>query len=341
MNRTILVVDDDPLFARRIIDVLEESGEPYTMLQALSGPRALEIAARARPDIVITDWDMPGLSGIETIRRLREIPECREVPVIMATGVMTSSEHLRTALDAGAVDYVRKPIDPVEVVARVRAVLLLASSHREVRRQRDELADKTSRLEAALASVQRLSQELADRNRELSTALDAVEKLSRRDPLTQLSNRRDALEHVGRELERARRSRLPIGVALIDVDHFKRINDTCGHDGGDAVLVQVAALLRERVRTQDLAARWGGEEFLLVLPETPRSGAALVAEAVRQAISQHTIAFADVAIRCTITAGVSDVPPGASFDAALKEADLALYRGKQAGRNRVEVAPET
>ncbi len=155
-EKKILVVDDDPGFVRQIVEVLESCGEGYVMVRALGGERALEVARKARPHLMITDWEMPGLSGIETIRKMKADPAIRDIPVIMATGVMTSSESLKTALEAGAVDYVRKPIDGVELVARVRSVLLLADSYSEIRRQRDELADRTARLEKAYVQIREL-----------------------------------------------------------------------------------------------------------------------------------------------------------------------------------------
>jgi len=152
----ILIIDDQPINIELIVKILEETNEPYTMYQAINGEMGYEVAKKTIPDLIITDWEMPGLSGIETIRQIKLDDITKNIPVIMASGVMISSENLRTALEAGAVDFIRKPIDKIELIARVRSVLLLADSYKEIRHQKDELVKNNRQLSEALEKVRTL-----------------------------------------------------------------------------------------------------------------------------------------------------------------------------------------
>jgi diguanylate cyclase (GGDEF)-like protein len=160
------------------------------------------------------------------------------------------------------------------------------------------------------------------------------------DPLTRLRNRRSVLDTSSMEAAKQRRDGRPMSFILCDVDHFKVVNDTHGHEAGDAVLSAVARVLRTGVREVDHAARWGGEEFLLLLPETNVSGAALVANRLRDAIGELRVASKGGSLQVTMTFGVSTLHPSESIDQAIARADKALYAGKHGGRNRVEMAVE-
>jgi len=155
-ERRILIVDDQPAILEQIVNHLEATGEPFELLQACNAAAALQVAALALPDLIITDWEMPGGSGIEFIRSLKADPRLAPIPVIMATGVMTTSDHLRTALEAGCVDFIRKPLDPIELQSRVQSVLLLAQYMREIQRQRDELSGKHAQLLEAMENLKQL-----------------------------------------------------------------------------------------------------------------------------------------------------------------------------------------
>ena len=179
----------------------------------------------------------------------------------------------------------------------------------------------------------------ARHNAELSAAYARMAELASHDELTGLYNRRSATERIELETIRASRTHRPFGVVMIDVDDFKAINDTCGHACGDAVLQQLAGLLRASVREQDVVARWGGEEFLLVLPEASREGAVLVAEKLRQAIGELRVLHDAGAVRFTVTMGVNVYDKLAPASDCIRGADEALYRGKRSGKNTVVLAP--
>jgi CheY-like chemotaxis protein len=156
-KRKILIIDDQPINIELIVNHLEETGEPYWMYQATDGRSGYEVARKVKPDLIITDWEMPVMSGIEAIVCLKQDEITKDIPVIVASGVMTSSKNLKTALEAGAVDFIRKPIDRIELIARVRSILLLADSYKEICKQRDELSKKNQELSEALSQIKTLS----------------------------------------------------------------------------------------------------------------------------------------------------------------------------------------
>lgn len=156
-ERKILIIDDQPINIELIVNHLEEADKSYKMYQAIDGKTGCEIARKIAPDLIITDWEMPVMSGIEAIKRLRKGEITKDIPVIVASGVMTTSDNLKTAMEAGAVDFIRKPIDKIELIARVRSILLLADSYKEIRQQRDELTEKNQRLTEAMEKVKTLS----------------------------------------------------------------------------------------------------------------------------------------------------------------------------------------
>jgi diguanylate cyclase (GGDEF)-like protein len=162
-----------------------------------------------------------------------------------------------------------------------------------------------------------------------------LKTLASTDELTGLTNRRRMLEHIREELTRMKRSGRSGALIMADIDHFKQVNDKHGHACGDAVLIGVADTLRERLRSQDFIARWGGEEFLFLLPETDESGALIAAEKIRNAIEESTMEWEGKQLNVTMTFGVAPLDPAVGIDESISRADDALYTGKQAGRNRV------
>lgn len=193
------------------------------------------------------------------------------------------------------------------------------------------------------ASLRRVEQLLAEKARlaaDLATANEELQRLATQDPLTGLCNRRAFQQAMGRDLSRASRARKPLSVVILDIDHFKRVNDTHGHAGGDAVLKAVSAVLSGAVRQGDVVARWGGEEFALILPETPAEGARVLADRLRAAVEETVVVYDGVSIQISASFGVASadvVAPGMA-DRLLTAADEALYKAKAAGRNRVMMA---
>jgi diguanylate cyclase (GGDEF)-like protein len=207
-------------------------------------------------------------------------------------------------------------------------VLFLASAR--------SLNDRADREHKELEGLrQELERRVEERTLALTEASERLAEASRTDELTGLPNRRGFLEASEGALARARRSRLPLSLAIADIDHFKRVNDTWGHAAGDAVLREVAATIRASLRAQDLVARWGGEEFILLLPDTPAAGAVHVAGSIRVAVAARGVEHGGIEIRVRVSFGVAEHRQGDDLDSTLARADAALYRAKQEGRDRV------
>ena len=313
----VLVVDAEPMVQELVRRRLGEAG--FGTVAAASGQEALAAAEGGGVDVILLSAALPDGDGLDVLARLRAMPSVEGVSIaLMAT--QRDAESLRRGLAQGADDYLRKPIDRVELTARVQALLRL-------RRHLAELRRKSERLE------------------ELNAAL---ERLATRDALTGVANRGSLEARLAEEGDRWWRYRQPLSVVLLDVDHFKRVNDTHGHGAGDAVLRGVAETLMGAVRKVDFVARYGGEEFVVVAPSTDAAGARILAERVRAAVAASPVEAAGldgapVTVAVTVSLGVVTLP-GAPEAAALRPADLlahadkALYRAKQGGRNRAEVA---
>jgi len=303
----ILVVDDNRGNLRAIRAQLEPQG--FRVYEAADGQEAIARVRDEAPDLILLDLIMPKLNGIEVCRILKAQERFRMIPVILLTA-RDRVESKVEGLEFGADDYLTKPIDPLELLARVKSMLRIKS----------------------------LGDELRAANRKLTEMNRRLQELSITDPLTNLHNRLFCEKRLAYEFERADRYRSHLSCAMADIDHFKQINDTHGHAAGDQVLRELGAIFEEQVRRIDLAARFGGEEFLFVLPETDRDEALHVAERIREAVDRHVFQWEDLALPVTVSVGAATFPHVEidSEKTLVKSADLALYRAKRNGRNRVE-----
>ncbi len=262
--------------------------------------KALEWCATNTPDMILVDYIMPEIDGLEFIRRVRQMPQHDEVPVVMITA-LDRKDVLYEALDLGANDFLSKPVDELELSARTRNMLKLRAR----------------------------SVALANANRHLH-------RLATIDVLTDIYNRRSFLERAEQEVQRARRYAKPLSAMMLDADHFKKINDTYGHPGGDAVLKALSETCRSVIRDIDFPGRLGGEEFGICLPETTLEGALIVAERLRERVEAVPVPFEGRRIAFTVSIGVAALGDGeAEFSQLIARADRALYEAKQNGRNRV------
>lgn len=314
-GNTILVVEDDPSQLDMLLTLLESSG--FRVLVAKDAEQALGIVSRDRPRMIISDWSMPGINGTEFCRRVRALDQGDYIFFLIVT-VHSEKKHMIEAFEAGVDDFVVKPFHQGELLARIRAGSRTLRLHDELH-GRNEAAAK-------------LNAQLLELNGKL-------ERLAVTDELTGLYNRRQALQRLEEKSVLAERYGDALSVAMLDIDHFKTINDTHGHDVGDEILRLVAATLQSTVRATDTVCRVGGEEFLIIFPAQTAEEAANSAERCRAALARIPCLVNGVAIGVTVSIGIGSrrVNTGGAT-ALLKDADNALYAAKRAGRNCVRLA---
>ena len=296
----ILVADDSTLYTRLVKDTL--SPQACTLLFAKDGCEALDLFAEHKPSLVITDWVMPKLDGLELCRRIRaDFPNVYSHLMLLTSN--DEKESVIAGLDAGADDYLSKPFHAGELVARVKVGRRMVGLQREIQAK----------------------------NRQL-------EEMALTDALTGLPNRRAIDVWAPRQLSAALRYKFPMWVAMADLDFFKKINDTHGHGAGDKVLQGFAEILKKNTRSSDICGRIGGEEFLLALTHVERKHVGPVLERIRLNVEQEEFLFQGKIIPLTASFGVAGLHPEnpADFGSLIASADAALYSAKLNGRNRVE-----
>jgi two-component system, cell cycle response regulator len=297
---SILVVDDSPVYRKLVEQSLSQ--EKYPVLFAKNGREALKVFTEHLPSLVITDWKMPDISGLELCRRIRHDFQEHYAYVILVTS-HTEKEQVIEGLAAGADDYLTKPFHPGELVARVGVGRRIIGLHQQVE----------------------------GKNRQL-------EELALTDPLTGLPNRRAIDIWINHQLSAAARHDFPIWVVMADLDRFKRINDTYGHDAGDTVLKGFAELLRANTRQSNICGRLGGEEFLLILTHVERDQAKLAIDRIRTRFEAKEFNFDGETVTATASFGMAEFHGSRApeFNTLLSRADAALYSAKGKGRNRIE-----
>lgn len=300
----ILIAEDEPAFRRLLTDVLIKWG--YDVVVARDGNEAWQIlSADKAPRLAILDWMMPGMDGLELCRRIRRRAEGVYTYVMLLTSQQGDNDMV-TGMEAGADDYLTKPFRVSELRVRLRT-----------------------------------GRRIIDLQNELISAREFFKEKAARDSLTRLWNHEEILSILAHELARSERDGKCIGAIMADLDHFKRINDRFGHLAGDAVLRLTAEKMISQVRTYDAIGRYGGEEFLVILPDCGKECAAAFAERIRQRISQEQFNTSEGMIPVTLSLGVAVSCQEARLKGTdlVKAADQALYRAKEAGRNRVEIHP--
>jgi two-component system cell cycle response regulator len=294
----VMVAEDSRTLRSILRGQLRDHG--YQVVEAHDGAEAVIVCRRERPDVVLLDVEMPLMDGHLVLANLKRDPALADVPVVFVTARATTEDVVK-GLDLGAHDYLRKPFEASELLARVHAAL----------------------------RTKRLQDELRLRNAEL-------DRVSRTDALTGLHNRRHLEERLTEQASLVKRHGGELGLLLLDVDHFKHVNDEHGHAAGDAVLRILAGRLREAIRVEDVPGRWGGEEFLVLLPATGREGVGSAGERVRRGVAtdpfQLTTSELPVTVSVGAAAGVDD-----GWEGLVRRADAAMYAAKEAGRNRVVV----
>jgi two-component system cell cycle response regulator len=299
VSAPVVVVAEDSLVIRAVlVEQLRSRG--YQVVEAGDGEQAIAACRRRRPDVVLLDVEMPHMDGHAVLASIKAEPALADIPVVFVTSRVTT-EDVVEGLRLGAHDYLRKPFEPSELLARVHAAV----------------------------RIKALQDELRLRNAELELA-------SSTDALTGLRNRR----HLEEQLQRLTAAPGELSVLLLDVDRFKLVNDRRGHAAGDEVLRIVADRLKDTARPGDVPGRWGGEEFLVVLPDTGLTEAAGLGELARERIAATPVPLGAEPLPVTVSVGVASGTAD-GWEGLLRRADTGLYAAKEAGRDRVVAGPST
>ena len=290
----ILIVDDDA----DIIEVVKVRliSEGYNVLVASNGKEALHMLEEETPDLIILDVMMPDMDGFETCKRIKSRKDKGYLPIIMLTVSDTPDEKVK-GLDLGASDYITKPYEADEFMARIRAGLRAKREY------------------------------------------DRILQMAEKDSLTGLYNRRSLDVRLSEEFSRAQRYTREFSIIMLDIDHFKAVNDTYGHQMGDVVLKQVADLIEKSLRKSDVPYRYGGEEFVILATETGIAGAKMCAERIRMSCHENSFGEEKQPVSIAMSGGISCYPQSSVENAEelLRKADSAMYEAKAAGGNCISI----
>ncbi len=301
MAKAILIIDDSETVRAQIAHELMSAALCDRILQAGDGIEAFKLLLTTPIDLILCDLEMPRIDGFKLLGMISSNKQLSDIPVIMLTGHADRELKVKL-LGHGASDYVTKPFDAPELIARVKV-------HLKIKGLQDELKKSNDRLK----------------------------QLSDTDPLTLIYNRRYMMNMLEKEMQRAERKGGHLSLVMIDIDHFKHVNDQYGHQRGDEILASIARLSQSGLRSYDFVSRYGGEEFVLTMPETSHEDALIIAERLRNLIQNHSYTGSLKALKVTASMGVATYPTDfiTSVPDLIREADEAMYRAKVAGRNRV------
>ncbi len=312
-EQSIVIVDDAPDNLRLIVSIFKKQN--YKVRPASSGKRALATIRKQPPDLILLDIMMPDINGYEVCKQLKADKKTKDIPIIFLSALNEVFDKVK-AFQAGGVDYISKPFQVEELLIRV-------NTHLTLQRQQKELSLQNEKLKAKNAFITKQAKKL--------------ELLAIKDFLTKLSNRRNFLKKAKMEKNRFQRTHNCFSIIMLDIDRFKHVNDTYSHECGDNVLIGISRILEKSLRSHDIVARWGGEEFICLLPGTDRNGAKNVAEKIRTKIGTSAFQCNDDTVFVTATLGICLYDGSCSLDTCINRADEALYKGKRQGRNQVNI----
>lgn len=301
----ILIVDDSAVEIKIIRKLL---GNQYEIVEALDGKTALKLAAQEKPDLILLDILMPVMDGLVVCKALKKNLETADIPVIFITAVSEAKEVVR-GFEAGGQDYITKPFYSPELCARIKVHLELKQSREMLIHYADELVRK---------------------NEQLCELMDKLQSSAMTDFTTGLENRRSMTRKLKVQLLGGHTS-----IILLDIDDFKKINDTYGHECGDNILQIVSLIMTAVVGKKGVIARWGGEEFLIMLFDAKLADGQIIAEEIRKAVEISPFRYENNIIPVTLTLGVAELSKELGLDASIRKADDALYQGKKQSKNCV------
>lgn len=310
-NALVMIIDDNPENLKYLASIVKKSGYEYVM--SLNGKQAFEFLKSEKPDIILLDIMMPEMDGYEICQKLKSDENTKDIPVIFVTA-KTEIDEIVKGFEVGGVDYVTKPFNSIILESRIR-------THIELKRSKDKLKKYIAKLE--------------ETNTILEEEKERSDYLANRDYLTGIFNRRYMVERMKEEHARFLRYKEIFAIGIFDIDNFKNINDTYGHECGDFILVSLTKSISESIRKIDCFARWGGEEFIVMLPKTDLTGATVLFEKIREKVENTTYIYNDFNLNITFTCGIAEISNEETIDNCIVRADKALYKGKISGKNQI------
>jgi diguanylate cyclase (GGDEF)-like protein len=306
----ILIVDDSRVEIKIMSKFL---GTEYDIIEAVDGQAAIELATTTMPDLILLDIVMPGMDGLSVCKVLKSQLATAHIPVLFITAVSNSQDIVK-GFEAGGQDYITKPFYSEELCARIKV-------HLDLKKSKEILL--------------RYAKELEMKNEKLNVMMVRLENSAMTDFMTGLANRRQIMQQIKAETSDLKRNNGKAMLILADIDDFKKINDTYGHDCGDSVIKGIADMLKSTMREEDVIARWGGEEFLMLLPGVDLEYGKIIAERICKWVEVVPFRYQEKSLSVTLTFGVAELDRDLGVDASIKKADEALYKGKNMSKNCV------
>jgi diguanylate cyclase (GGDEF)-like protein len=307
----IMIVDDNPENIRYLAEIVDRNGYDYIML--LNGTQALKSLEIERPDLILLDVMMPDIDGYTVCAQIKKNDQIKDIPIIFITA-KTEINDIVKGFEIGGVDYVTKPFNSIVLEARIK-------THLELKTSKDELKERINEQEEI--------------NEKLKKEIERCEFLANRDALTGIHNRRYMMERLKEEYVKYKRNAEPLTIGIMDLDDFKKFNDTYGHECGDFVLISITELILNSIRESDCFARWGGEEFIFMLSNTNLRGAFTLLEKIKKKLNETIFSYNGSKLMVSFTCGLSEISFTNNIDKALVNADKALYVGKNSGKNKI------
>lgn len=312
----ILIVDDNLNNIQILGTILRKQNFAINIAQ--NGKEAIEILKKVQPDLILLDVMMPDMNGYETCQNIKKYPYTQNIPIIFLTALNNTEDKIK-GFKAGGVDYITKPFDEAELLARI-------NTHISLRKAKNRLKDSNSKLRKANKIIE-------EKNIQLERAVQKLESLAITDYLTGAYNRRYAYGKLKEMQDEYINNGTYFSIILGDIDYFKSFNDIYGHALGDNILITLVKLISENLRSSDFLVRWGGEEFMIILPSTTLESACNFTEKLKKIITRKTFIINKKEIRLSMTFGVSEMTNEASIDDLIDKTDSLLYKGKHQGRN--------
>ncbi len=341
-NINVCIVETNEEDRELITSILKTEG--YTLRYASSLEELRNLLREEEIHIVIMDVKLSGENGYELCKDIKKEDEFSAIQIVLISDIEDDSYHSR-AIEAGADDFIKKPFSNLELQTRIKAAVIRWRNQQNLLREREfyrKAVAEEERLSSIVLDQNRYLKEAYEKirrlNKELERANKELERIATYDMLSGLLNRRSLDHRIMIEVERSIRLNIPLSGIMLDIDHFKKINDNYGHQCGDKVIEKIGSLLTSQLRKYDYAGRYGGEEFFIVLPNSTKEQAMSIAERFRNELNKIEINCEDTTVRITVSMGVAQFKPGESRTQWIKRADNAMYSAKQSGRDGIVCA---